>query len=130
MSKKCRTGKRGFRSEQQAKDALTAISQDARGENDPDRRATPNRYYPCGHCHRWHLTSAPPVELPEAHYPRPHRHEPTELEQALEDVRELEGIVKACIADGCGSCMHSAAYGAYKIRHMGRELQPTTTEGE
>jgi hypothetical protein len=125
VSKKCQTGKRGFHSEEHAKAALTRVQQSG------DRRAKmPRRVYQCEHCHRWHFTASTvdprrPGSPGEPPAPAP---KPTRLEQAETDRAALERIILACIADGCGTCMHSAAWGRYKIDRMGRDQ--TTTEGK
>ena len=49
---RCRTGKRAYRDEQQAKNAITRIRQV--GEK---RDTSPERAYSCEFCGRWHLTS-------------------------------------------------------------------------
>ncbi len=48
----CKTGKRSWRSQEQAKDALTLIRQSPE-RNDP----YPTKAYRCPHCHRWHLAT-------------------------------------------------------------------------
>jgi hypothetical protein len=120
----CQTGKKLFRSEEQAKRALTLIRQ-----HENDGKGIPSRYYECpfGPGRHYHLTSQtlrdyggilryprepePPAEL-------------TPLEKAERDRDTLERIVRKCIAEGCGTCMHSSDWGRFLIEHM-----TTTTEG-
>jgi len=126
---KCRTGKKAYRSFDQAKSALTRIHQS--GPMIEDGKI-PRRAYICPHCHRYHLTAGLVANVfaeDGSEPPEPPR-KLTPLEQAEADRDALEAIVRACIADGCGSCMHSVAWGRYQIDRMGRdrELQ-TAMEG-
>lgn len=55
-TKRCKSGKRQFHSEKQAKRAITAARQSV--EHGHQRAGyIPVRAYPCAVCHRWHLTS-------------------------------------------------------------------------
>ena len=109
------TRKRSFHDEAEAKRGLTAVRQTA----PPGDLNVPVRYYRCEHCHRWHLTSQPvdesrrrlPTDAPVAPPPPPPR--------TLEDeVAALERIIRRCIADNCGTCMHDPEWGAYLIRRQ------------
>lgn len=124
---KCRTGKRGWRDEAQAKNQLTRILQSG-----DQRKVMPKRIYQCEFCHHWHFTSRDETpghfrERKEA----PQRPDLTPLEQAEADRDALEGIVRRCIADGCGMCMHDPAWGAFRIRHeFGNRASVTDTNQE
>ena len=55
VTRHCRTGKKQYHSDDEAKEALTRIRQDVVDV----REKTPLRSYRCEFCHRWHLTSQP-----------------------------------------------------------------------
>lgn len=120
----CQTGKKLFRSEEQAKRALTLIRQ-----HEDDGKGKPTRWYECpfGPGRHYHLTSQTLKEY--GGIPRhPREPEPpvelTPLERAERDRDTLERIVRRCIAEGCQTCMRSADWGLFQIEHM-----TTTTEG-
>jgi hypothetical protein len=54
-TQRCRTGKKQYHGEDEAKKALTRIKQDLVDV----RERTPVRVYRCPFCKRWHLTSQP-----------------------------------------------------------------------
>jgi hypothetical protein len=113
---RCRTGKRTYRDEEQAKAALTRIRQGSE-----KRAETPTRYYECEFCTKFHLTSATskgPVRGEWEGGGRPPRNAPKPPTPSTpeQEIATLESIIDSCIASGCGSCMHSAAWGAYRIR--------------
>ena len=112
-NRKCqRTGKRIFRSEDEAKRALSRIrtSQDHRDK-------TPDRFYKCPFCGGIHLTSKtqPLGDVVVITEPDPPP-EADPLDVALFDVAALERVVRRCIAEQCGACMHDPEWGAYLIR--------------
>jgi hypothetical protein len=110
---KCRTGKRRYRYEQDAKKALTRIHQT--GEK---RANTPVRAYPCGMCGGWHLTHQDGDGASTAVEPRPAPPQPpprTPLEEAEMDRSILEGVILRAIARG-DEALYDPAWGEYRIR--------------
>lgn len=60
----CRTGKRRYRNEAEAKAALMSARSRGRMDDPKAERRREDRYYPCPICGGFHLTSAPELPRP------------------------------------------------------------------
>jgi hypothetical protein len=109
---KCRTGKAGYRSPEQAKRAITRIRQ-----SEDKRERTPDRYYECEFGPHFHLTAqaADPTPWTRGGERPPEPVEETPLQTAERQRDELQALVESCVNDGCQACMRSTAWARYRI---------------